>query len=69
MNSTKTGKTTGELVWCRRGGGVEAGGSTGVNLVTNPVISNEQGKDLIVVKKTTNGTYPWSFETQISRIG
>ena len=34
-----------------------AGGSTGVNLVTNPVISNEQGKDLIVVKKTTNGTY------------
>jgi hypothetical protein len=44
-------------------------GSTGVNLVTNPVISNEQGKDLIVVKKSTNGTYPWSFGTQISRIG
>jgi hypothetical protein len=26
-------------------------GSTGVNLVTNPLISNEQGKDLIVVEK------------------
>ena len=67
MNSTKTGKKKpGKLVWCGRG---EGGGSTGVNLVTNPVISNEQGKDLIVVKKTRNGTYPWSFGTQISRIG
>ena len=30
-----------------------------VNLVTNPVISHEWGKDLEVF--TTSGTYPWSF--------
>jgi hypothetical protein len=48
MNSTKTSKTNGRTRLVR-----QAGGSTGVNLVINPVISNEQGKDLIVVK--TNG--------------
>jgi hypothetical protein len=34
-----------------------------VNLVTNPVISHELGKDWEVF--TTSGTYPWSFVTQI----
>ena len=34
-------------------------------LVTNPVISHEWEYDQI----TTNGTYPWSFVTQILRIG
>ena len=33
-----------------------------VNLVTNPVISHECGKDREVL--TTSGTYPWSFVTQ-----
>ena len=32
-----------------------------VNLVTNPVISHERGKDQGVF--TTSGTYPWSFVT------
>ena len=34
-----------------------------VNLVTNPMISNEREKDREVF--TTSGTYPWSFVTQI----
>ena len=34
-----------------------------VNLVTNPVISHERGKDQEVL--TTSGPYPWSFVTQI----
>ena len=34
-----------------------------VNLVTNPVISHERGKNQEVF--TTNGTYPWLFVTQI----
>ena len=34
------------------------------NLVTNPVISHERGKDREVFM--TSGTYPWSFVTQIS---
>jgi len=34
-----------------------------VNLVTNPVISHEWGKDREVC--TTSGTYPWLFMTQI----
>jgi hypothetical protein len=34
-----------------------------VNLVTNPVISHERGKDRDVF--TTSGTYPWSFMTHI----
>jgi hypothetical protein len=38
-----------------------------VNLVTNPVISHEQGKDREVF--TTSGTYPWSFVTQIFHNG
>jgi hypothetical protein len=38
-----------------------------VNLVTNSVISHEQGKDREVF--TTSGTYPWSFVTQIFHNG
>ena len=34
-------------------------------LVTNHVISHEWEKDRIAI--TTNGTYPWSFVTQIFR--
>jgi hypothetical protein len=32
-------------------------------LVTNPVVCHESEKDRIVI--TPNGTYPWSFETDI----
>ena len=35
------------------------GGTRRVNLVTNPVISHEWGKEREVF--TTNGTYPWSL--------
>jgi hypothetical protein len=38
-----------------------------VNLVTNPVISHERGRDWEVF--TTSGTYPWSFVTQIFHNG
>jgi hypothetical protein len=38
-----------------------------VNLVTNPVISHEWGKDRDVL--VTNGTYSWSFVTQIFHNG
>ena len=38
-----------------------------VNLVTNPVISREWGKDQEVLK--TSGTYPWSFVIQIFHNG
>jgi hypothetical protein len=38
-----------------------------VNLVTNPVISREWGKDREVF--TTSGTYPWLFVTQIFHNG
>ena len=38
-----------------------------VNLVRNPVISHERGKDREVL--TTSGTYPWSFVTQIFHNG
>jgi hypothetical protein len=37
-----------------------------VNLVTNPVISHERGKNREVL---TSGTYPWSFVTQIFHSG
>ena len=42
-------------------------GTRRVNLVTNPVISREWGKDREVF--TTSGTYPWSFVTQIFHTG
>jgi hypothetical protein len=38
-----------------------------VNLVTNPVINHECGKDREVLM--TSGTYPWSFVTQIFHSG
>ena len=38
-----------------------------VNLVTNPVISHERGKDREVL--TTSETYPWSFVPQIFHNG
>ena len=40
-----------------------ASGTRRVNLVTNPVISHELGKDQEVL--TTSGTYPWSFVSHI----
>jgi len=61
-------KTGGEL---RCSGRVSSFCSTSdlrrVNLVTNPVISHERGKDRDVF--TTSGTYPWSFVTQIFHNG
>ena len=42
-------------------------GTRHVNLVTNPVISRELGKEREVL--TTSGTYPWSFVTQIFHNG
>ena len=48
-------KTGGELRCSWR---VSNSCSTSVNLVTNPVISHEWGKDRDVL--TTSGTYPWS---------
>jgi len=43
------------------------GGTRRVNLVTNPVISREWGKDREVLTKS--GTYPWSFVTQLFHNG
>jgi biotin transporter BioY len=42
-------------------------GTCRVNIVTNPVISHERGKDRVVF--ATSGTYPWSFVTQIFHNG
>jgi hypothetical protein len=57
-------KTGGEL---RRSGMVNSSSTTSdtrrVNLVANPVISHESGKNREVF--TTSGTYPWSFVTDI----
>ena len=57
-------QTGGELVCSER---VASSCSTSytrrVNLVTNPVISHERGKDREVLM--TSGTYPWSFVTDI----
>jgi hypothetical protein len=54
---------------CSRGVGssCSTGGTRRVNLVTNPVINRESGKDREVF--TTSGTYPWSFVTQIFHNG
>jgi hypothetical protein len=61
-------KSLGEL---RCSGRVSSSCSTNgtrcVNLVTNPVISREWGKDQEVL--ATSGTYPWSFLTQIFHNG
>ena len=61
-------KTGGEL---RCSGSVSsfcpASGTGRANLVTNPVIFHEWGKDLEVLM--TTGTYPWSFVTHIFHNG
>ena len=61
-------ETGGEL---RCSGRVSSSSSTSgtrhINLVTNPVISHEWGKDREVV--ATSGKYPWSFVTQIYHNG
>jgi len=33
-----------------------------VNIVTNPVINHEWGKDVEFEVFTTSGTYPWSYD-------
>jgi hypothetical protein len=61
-------KTGGDL---RCSGRVSSSCSTSdirrVNLVTNPVISDDRGKDREVF--TASGTYPWSFVTQVFHNG
>jgi hypothetical protein len=47
----------------RVGSSYSTSGTHRVNLVKNPLISRELGKDREVF--TTSGTYPWSFVTQI----
>ena len=74
QRSTKhTYKATDRVTWTPLKTGVElrcsgrvssscsTGGTRRVNLVTNPVISREWGKDREVF--TTSETYPWSFMT------
>jgi hypothetical protein len=61
-------KTGGELMCSSRSSSSCSTSDTcRVNLVTNPVISHERGKDREVF--TTSGTYPWSFVTQIFHNG
>ena len=61
-------KTGGELRCSGRvGSSCSTSGTRRVNLVTNPVISREWGKDRKVF--TTSGTYSWSFVTQIFHNG
>jgi hypothetical protein len=56
------------MAWYRYvGSSCPTSGTRRVNLVTNPVISREWGKDREVF--TTSGTYPWSFVTQIFHNG
>jgi len=66
---TRTPLKTGNELRCS--GRVSSSCSTSdtrrINLVANPVISHERGKDRGVV--TTSGTYPWSFVTQIFHNG
>jgi hypothetical protein len=65
MNPTKN---RGELMSSGRvSNSCSTSGTRRVNLVTNPVISHEWGKGREVF--TTNGTYPWSFVTQIFHNG
>jgi len=65
--ATRTPLTTGGKFSCSRT--VSSSCSTSdtcrVTLVTNTVINHEWGTDPIVI--TTNGTYPWSFVTQLLR--
>ena len=61
---TRTRLKTGDEFRCsgRVSSSCSTSGTRRVNLVTNPVISREWGKDREVL--TTSGTYPWSFVTQ-----
>jgi hypothetical protein len=57
-------KTGGDLSCSERlSSSCSTSGIPRVNLVTNPVISREWGKDREVLM--TSGTYPWSFVTQL----
>ena len=61
-------KTGGELRCSGRvNSSCSASDTRRVNLVTNPVISHERGKDREVF--TRSGIYPWSFVTQIFHNG
>ena len=61
-------KPWGELRCSRRlGSSCSTSDTRRVNLVTDPVISHERGKDREVF--TTSGTYPWSCVTQIFHNG
>ncbi len=61
-------KTGGELRCSRRvSSSCSTTGTRCVNLVTNPMISYEWGKDREVF--TTRGSYPWSFVTHIFNNG
>ena len=66
---TRTPLKTGGEIRCSRM--VSSSSSTSdtlrVNLITNPVINHERGKDREVL--TTSGTHPWSFVTQIFHSG
>jgi hypothetical protein len=66
---TRTPLKTGGELWCsgRVSSSCSTSGIRRVNLVTNPVISREWGKDREVFTKS--GTYPWSFVTQIFQNG
>ena len=66
---TRTPPKTGGELRCsgRVSSSCSTSGTRRVNLVTNPVISREWGKDLEVF--TTSGTYPWSFVTHIFHNG
>ena len=66
---TRTPLKTGGELGCsgRVGSSCSTSGTRRVNLVTNPVINREWGKDREVF--TTSGTYPWSFMTQIFHNG
>ena len=61
-------KTEGELRWSGMvGSSCPTSKTRRVNLVINPVISHERGKDREVL--TTSGTYPWSIVIQVFHNG
>jgi hypothetical protein len=66
---TRTPLKTGCELRCSGGASssCSTSGTRRVNLVSNPVISREWGKNREVF--TTIGTYPWSFVTQIFHNG
>jgi hypothetical protein len=68
-HTTRTPLKTGGELRCsgRVSSSCSTSGTRRVDLVTNPAISREWGKDREVF--TTSGTYPWSFVTQIFHSG